>query len=86
MLLVGRDEAAAMLNMSTSTLDRLRKRGLIPVVDLPGAAPMFSSQPSLQNFGNVMDLGTVAAVISGLVLLPALYGRLKQVHRGDEKR
>jgi hypothetical protein len=28
-----------------------------------------------------MDLGTVAAVISGLVLLPALYGRLKPVHR-----
>jgi predicted exporter len=42
------------------------------------AAPMFSSQPSLQNFGNVMDLGTVAAVISGLILLPALYGRLKK--------
>jgi predicted RND superfamily exporter protein len=42
------------------------------------AAPMFSSQPSLQNFGNVMDLGTVAAVLSGLVLLPALYGRLKK--------
>jgi predicted exporter len=44
-------------------------------------APMLSSQPALQNFGNVMDLGTVAAVISGLVLLPALYGRLKPVHR-----
>ena len=42
------------------------------------AAPMFSSQPSLQNFGNVMDLATVAAVVSGLVLLPALYGRLKK--------
>jgi len=42
------------------------------------AAPMFSSQPSLQNFGNVMDLATVAAVFSGLVLLPALYGRLKK--------
>ena len=39
-------------------------------------APMFSSQPALQNFGNVMDLGTVAAVASGLILLPALYGRL----------
>jgi predicted RND superfamily exporter protein len=49
------------------------------------AAPMFSSQPSLQNFGNVMDLGTVAAVISGLVLLPALYGRLKPVHRDEVK-
>jgi hypothetical protein len=42
------------------------------------AAPMFSSQPSLQNFGNVMDLATVAAVVSGLILLPALYGRLKK--------
>jgi predicted exporter len=49
------------------------------------AAPMFSSQPSLINFGNVMDLATVAAVISGLVLLPALYGKLKHVHRRDEK-
>ena len=43
-------------------------------------APMFSSQPALQNFGNVMDLGTVAAVASGLILLPALYGRLKTSH------
>jgi predicted exporter len=41
-------------------------------------APMLSSQPSLQNFGNVMDLGTIAAVTSGLILLPALYGRLKK--------
>jgi len=41
-------------------------------------APMLSSQPSLQNFGNVMDLGTIAAVLSGLILLPALYGRLKK--------
>jgi predicted exporter len=49
------------------------------------AAPMFSSQPSLQNFGNVMDLGTVAAVISGLVLLPALYGKLKHVHHDKVK-
>ena len=45
------------------------------------AAPMFSSQPSLINFGNVMDLATVAAVLSGLVLLPALYGKLKHVHK-----
>ena len=41
------------------------------------SAPMLSSQPSLQNFGNVMDLGTIAAVVSGLVLLPALYRRLR---------
>jgi predicted exporter len=41
-------------------------------------APMLSSQPALQNFGNVMDLGTIAAVTSGLILLPALYGRLKK--------
>ena len=40
-------------------------------------APMLSSQPALQNFGNVMDLGTIAAVISGLILLPALYGKLR---------
>ena len=44
-------------------------------------APMLSSQPALQNFGNVMDLGTIAAVTSGLILLPALYGRLKAVHQ-----
>jgi predicted RND superfamily exporter protein len=36
-------------------------------------APMLSSQPALQNFGNVMDLGIVAAVTSGLILLPAFY-------------
>ncbi len=41
------------------------------------SAPMLSSQPALQNFGSVMDLGTLSAVISGLVLLPALYLRLK---------
>ena len=40
-------------------------------------APMLSSQPALQNFGNVMDLGTIAAVVSGLILLPALYGKLR---------
>lgn len=43
-------------------------------------APMLSSQPALQNFGNVMDLGTLAAVASGLILLPALYLGLKPVH------
>lgn len=36
-------------------------------------APMLSSQPALQNFGNVMDLGILAAVISGLIVLPAFY-------------
>lgn len=41
-LLVGRDEAAAHLGISTSTLDRWRKNGILPVVELPGAAPMFS--------------------------------------------
>jgi predicted RND superfamily exporter protein/lauroyl/myristoyl acyltransferase len=40
------------------------------------SAPMLSSQPALQNFGNVMDLGTIAAVASGLLFLPALYGKL----------
>lgn len=44
-------------------------------------APVLSSQPALQNFGNVMDLGTIAAVASGLILLPVLYGRLQPVHR-----
>lgn len=43
-LLLGRDEAAARLNISTSTLDRWRKTGLLPVVKLPGAAPMFSEK------------------------------------------
>lgn len=47
-------------------------------------APMLSSQPALQNFGNVMDLGTIAAVTSGLILLPALYGRLKK-HSEDSE-
>ncbi len=48
------------------------------------SAPMLSSQPALQNFGNVMDLGTLSAVMSGLVLLPALYVGLKHVHQIDE--
>jgi len=43
-LLVGRDEAAALIGVSTSTLDRWRKRGVLPVVELPGAAPMFSRE------------------------------------------
>jgi len=49
-------------------------------------APMLSSQPALQNFGNVMDLGTIAAVASGLILLPALYGRLKPVHHAPSEK
>lgn len=44
-------------------------------------APMLSSQPALQNFGNVMDLGTVAAVASGLIFLPALYAVTRQNSR-----
>ncbi len=48
-------------------------------------APMLSSQPALQNFGNVMDLGTIAAVTSGLILLPALYGRKFGRETSEEK-
>jgi lauroyl/myristoyl acyltransferase len=48
-------------------------------------APMLSSQPALQNFGNVMDLGTIAAVASGLILLPALYGGLRHVHAAPDR-
>jgi predicted RND superfamily exporter protein/lauroyl/myristoyl acyltransferase len=40
-------------------------------------APMLSSQPALQNFGLVMDLGIFSAVLAGLVLLPILYYRPK---------
>jgi len=36
-------------------------------------APALTGQPALQNFGLVMDLGIFAAVVTGLVLLPALY-------------
>lgn len=35
-------------------------------------APMLTSQPALQNFGLVMDLGIVSAIISCLFLLPVL--------------
>ncbi len=35
-------------------------------------APMLTSQPALRNFGLVMDLGIIAAVISCLFLLPVL--------------
>lgn len=41
-LLLSRDEAAALLNISTSTLDRWRKTGVLPVVKVPSGAPMFS--------------------------------------------
>jgi predicted RND superfamily exporter protein len=37
------------------------------------SAPLLSSQPVLQNFGVVMDLGILAAVITGLILLPVFY-------------
>lgn len=40
------------------------------------SAPLLSSQPVLQNFGMVMDLGILAAVITGLILLPVFYERL----------
>lgn len=36
-------------------------------------SPLASQQPALQNFGLVMDLGIVSAVLTGLVLLPVLY-------------
>jgi lauroyl/myristoyl acyltransferase len=35
--------------------------------------PMLSGQPSLQNFGLVMDLGVFSAVTAGLFVLPLLY-------------
>lgn len=36
-------------------------------------SPIASTQPSLQNFGMVMDLGIVAAVVSGLIFMPSFY-------------
>jgi len=36
-------------------------------------APMLTAQPALQNFGFVMDLGILSAVVTGLVLLPTVY-------------
>ncbi len=36
-------------------------------------SPLASQQPSLQNFGFVMDLGIISAVATGLILIPALY-------------
>jgi lauroyl/myristoyl acyltransferase len=36
-------------------------------------SPMATQQPSLQNFGMVMDMGILSAVATGLVLLPGFY-------------
>jgi predicted exporter len=36
-------------------------------------APMLTQQPALRNFGLVMDLGIIAAVVTCLVLLPLLH-------------
>lgn len=46
------------------------------------SAPMLSGLPILSNFGFVMDLGTLAAVIAALVLLPACYPMLRGKRRG----
>jgi predicted RND superfamily exporter protein len=35
--------------------------------------PMLTSQPALQNFGLVMDLGVIASVVACLVFLPCVY-------------
>ena len=43
-------------------------------------APALTGQPALQNFGLVMDFGIIAAVLAGLVLLPAFFPRGE---RGD---
>lgn len=41
-------------------------------------APMLTAQPALQNFGMVMDMGIVAAVTTGLVILPAMYADVRR--------
>lgn len=41
-LLMDRAQAARFLNISTGTLDRWRKKGLVPFVQFEGTAPMFS--------------------------------------------
>jgi lauroyl/myristoyl acyltransferase len=41
-------------------------------------APMLTAQPALQNFGMVMDMGILAAVTTGLVILPANYGDVRR--------
>ncbi|MFH1066286.1 MAG: MMPL family transporter [bacterium] len=38
------------------------------------SAPFVSSQPVLQNFGFVMDLGVIASLAVGLMMLPVWYG------------
>lgn len=35
--------------------------------------PILTSQPALQNFGLIMDLGVVSSVIACLVFLPCVY-------------
>ena len=35
--------------------------------------PMLTSQPALQNFGLVMDLGVISSVVACLVFLPCVY-------------
>jgi predicted RND superfamily exporter protein/lauroyl/myristoyl acyltransferase len=41
-------------------------------------APVLTQQPILQNFGLVMALGIVSAAVTGLLVLPALYGAFHQ--------
>lgn len=41
-LLMDRAQAAQFLNISTGTLDRWRKKGIVPFVQFEGTAPMFS--------------------------------------------
>jgi len=43
-------------------------------------APMLTSQPALQNFGLIMDLGILSAVFSCLFLLPVFCGFFKRSH------
>lgn len=48
-LLMDRAQAAQFLNISTGTLDRWRKKGIVPFVQFDGTAPMFS-RPALEEF------------------------------------
>ncbi len=41
-------------------------------------SPLVTRQPMLQNFGMVMMLGILSAAVSGLLVLPALYGVLRE--------
>jgi predicted RND superfamily exporter protein/lauroyl/myristoyl acyltransferase len=45
--------------------------GLTSVIGF--GSPLSSQQPSLQNFGLVMDLGIISAVIFGLFVMPSFY-------------